>query len=282
MKSSEDYFYTIDGLRLYYQHWLPESPRSPQALLVIVHGLGEHSHRYRNVIDALVPKNIGVATFDLRGHGRSEGKRGHILFFRQYLLDLQQFLNVSRALHPEPCRFFLLGHSLGGLIVLRYCLDFEKTEFLSGVIASGPAIGVRMQVPAYKKMLAKTFSALIPVMRFQNEVHPELLSRDPAVVEGYLSDPLVHQQVTARFYTETVHVMEEVRRNISQLRLPVLFLQGDEDHLINPQSTVQAFNRIQFKDKTLKVYPGNLHEVFNDLDKERVIEDMYHWMQKHL
>lgn len=278
MKCSEDYFYTIDGLRLYCQHCVPDSSRTPKALLIIVHGLGEHSHRYRNVMDAMVLRQMGVAAFDLRGHGRSEGRRGHIRSFRDYLQDVRQFIQLCKALHPEPCKFFLAGHSLGGLIVLAYCL--ERIEFLSGVIASGPAIGVKLEVPNYKKILASILSAFLPSIRFQNEVHPHLLSRDPLVVENYLSDPLVHHEATARFYTETIKTMAEVRRNIPTLRLPVLFLQGENDQIVDPRAAEQAFQAIEFKDKTLHFYPNNLHEVFNDLDKERVFEDLYHWIQK--
>ncbi len=279
MKCSEDYFYTIDGLRLYYQHCVPDSSRTPKVLLIIVHGLGEHSHRYRNVMDAMVGRQMGVALFDLRGHGRSEGRRGHIRSFRDYLQDVRQFIQLCKALHPEPCRFFLVGHSLGGLIVLAYCL--ERIEFLSGVIASGPAIGVKLEIPNYKKILASILSAFLPSIQFQNEVHPHLLSRDPLIVESYLSDPLVHHEATARFYTETTRTMAEVRRNIPVLRLPVLFLQGENDRIVDPRATEQAFQAIQFKDKALQTYPNNLHEVFNDLDKERVFEDLYHWIQKH-
>lgn len=283
MKCSEDYFYAIDGLRLYYQHCVPDSGRgghgSPPLLLIIVHGLGEHSHRYQNVMDAMVSRQMGVAAFDLRGHGRSEGRRGHIRSFRDYLQDAHQFIQLCKALHPEPCKLFLVGHSLGGLIVLAYCL--ERTESLSGVIASGPAIGVKLEVPIYKKVLASALSAFLPSIRFQNEVRPHLLSRDPLVVKNYLSDPLVHHEATARFYTETIKTMAEVQRNIRALHLPVLFLQGENDRIVDLGATEQAFQAIGFKDKTLRLYPNNLHEVFNDLDKEIVFEDLYRWIQKH-
>ncbi len=282
MKCNEDYFYTIDGLLLYYQHCVPDTGRggvTPPLLLIIVHGLGEHSHRYRNVMDAMAGHQMGVAAFDLRGHGRSEGRRGHIRSFRDYLQDVRQFIQLCKALHPQPCKFFLAGHSLGGLIVLAYCL--ERTEFLSGVVASGPAIGVNMEVPGYKKILASALSAFFPSIRFQNEVHPHLLSRDPLVVENYLSDPLVHHSATARFYTEVIKTMTEVRRNIRALRLPVLFLQGENDRIVDPRAAEQAFQAIEFKDKTLRLYPNNLHEVFNDLDKEIIFEDLYRWIQKH-
>ncbi|MBI1976026.1 MAG: lysophospholipase [Candidatus Omnitrophica bacterium] len=279
MKCSEDYFYTIDGLRLYYQHCVPDAGLSPKVVLIVVHGLGEHSHRYRQVMDAMAGRQMGAAAFDLRGHGRSEGRRGHIRSFRDYLQDLRQFIQLCKALHPQPCQFFLTGHSLGGLIALAYCL--EKAESLNGVIVSGPALGVKLQVPGYKKFLASLLSAFLPSVHFQNEVHPHLLSRDPAVVEGYLSDPLVHHEVTARFYTETVKTMAEVQRNIPLLRLPVLFLQGENDHIVDPRAVQHAFQTIVFKDKTLYTYPGNLHEVFNDLDKERVFEDLYRWIQRH-
>ena len=277
MKCSEDYFYTIDGLRLYYQHCVLNAPK---ILLIIIHGLGEHSHRYQNLMDAMVPRRMGVAAFDLRGHGRSEGRRGHIRSFHEYLQDVHQFIQLCKVLHPEPCKFFLVGHSLGGLIALAYCL--ERTEFLSGVVVSGPAIGVRLQVPNYKKILASALSTFLPSIRFQNEVHPHFLSRDPLVIESYLSDPLVHHEATARFYTETIKAMAEVRRDIPALRLPVLFLQGESDRIVDPRATEQAFRSIQFKDKTLLTYPNSLHEVFNDLDKERVFEDFYHWIQKHV
>lgn len=280
MKCGEDYFYTLDGLQLYYQHCLPESHSRPRALLVIVHGLGEHSHRYRHVMEAMVSRQTGTAAYDLRGHGRSEGKRGHILSFRQYLQDLRQFLQLCRALHPEPCRFFLTGHSLGGLIALRYCM--ERSEYLSGVAVSGPALAVKLDVPAYKKFLARGFSFLFPSLSFQNEVHPHLLSRDPGIAEQYLSDPLVHHQASSRFYTETLKAMAEVRKGIAGLRLPVLFLQGEQDRIVDPETTLRVFQSIDLEDKTLKTYPGSLHEIFNDLDKERVFEDLLYWIQRHL
>lgn len=268
-----------DGVKIFYRHYPAESEK---ARLVIAHGLGEHSGRYGNVIERLLPRGISVWVPDHRGHGQSAGKRGHVLNFIQYLTDLKSMLELARDGMSADRNCFLLGHSLGGLIAIYYAQRFP--ELIDGVVASSPALGMVVKVPAAKKILGSMMSYLWPSLTLGNELDAGKISHDPDVVSAYENDPLVHDRVSTRFYTELMAAMETVDQQFSALKVPILMQVAGDDHLVNARTAGQFFEKLEIPDKTLHVYEGLYHELYNELEaqREKVLMDLADWLAERL
>lgn len=253
-----------------------------RARLVIAHGLGEHSGRYGNLRERLAAKGISTWLPDHRGHGQSSGKRGHINSLDEYLLDLRQMLAIARKDMPETQKCFLLGHSMGGLIALNYAIKHPNK--IDGVIASAPALAPASPVPKLKVLLGRIMSILYPTLAFNNELNPNLLSHDPAVVSDYTNDPLVHRQVTARWFTEISRAMSETGASAPELQKPVLLQVGSDDRLVAPEAVRQFFDNLSVTDKSLRTYHGLYHEIYNETAKERekVLKDLEKWLDEHI
>jgi len=265
MKHDEGTFNGYGGLELYYQRWLPEG--EPKAVLPIVHGFGEHSGRYGNVVDWFVPKGYAVYGFDLRGHGRSPGPRGYINEWGEFRGDVGAFLALVRE--QEPGRpLFLLGHSMGGLIVLEYAL--HHPEGLAGVIASGPLLA-QAGISPFLVMMGRVLSRIMPRFSLNTGLDATAISRDPAVVEAYVNDPLVHSMGTPRLSTELTAAYEWTHAHAAEMRVPCLIFHGSADRLALPEGSRIFFESVEFSDKERQVYEGCFHEVFNDVGKEQVL-----------
>ncbi len=274
-----DTFASHDGVNIFYRQYQAADER---ARLVIAHGLGEHSGRYGNVVNRLLPANYSLWIPDHRGHGRSGGKRGHVLNFEQYLLDLRLVVELAREDLPQGTKIFLLGHSMGGLIALYFVL--QNPELIDGVIASSPALGMVIEVPAVKNALGQVMSFLWPGLQLGNELDATKISRDESVVKAYQNDALVHDRVSARWFTEMLSTMEEVNRQASRMQIPVLMQVAGDDHLVNAQSSKQFFEKLTVADKTLHMYDGLYHEIYNELegDRQKVLGDLESWLDSHL
>jgi alpha-beta hydrolase superfamily lysophospholipase len=270
---------SADGVKIFFRHYPAESER---ARMVIAHGLGEHSGRYRNVVERMLPKGISVWVPDHRGHGQSEGKRGHVLNFVQYLADLRISVELARKGRPEGMKCFLLGHSMGGLIALYFAQQYPG--FIDGVVASSPALGMAIEIPAVKKVLGSLMSYIWPGLTMGNELDAGKVSHDPEVVRAYKTDPLVHDRVSARFFTEFLAAMETVYVQASALKVPTLLQVAGDDQLVNARSSVQFFKQLDLEDKTLHVYEGRYHEIYNEGEdlRRQVIEDLEEWLETHL
>ncbi len=266
-----------DGVKIFYRHYPAESER---ARLVIAHGLGEHSGRYGNVIERMLPMGISVWVPDHRGHGQSEGKRGHVLNFMQYLTDLRAMIELARDGMAGDCKCFLLGHSMGGLIAIHYAQRFP--ELIDGVLASSPALGMVIEVPAAKKILGLFMSYFWPGLTMGNDLDASKISHDQDVVRAYQNDPLVHDRVSARFFTELLAAMESVNQQASALNVPVLMQVAGEDYLVNADSSKHFFEKLTLQDKTLHVYDDMYHEIYNapEDQKGRVLDDLQTWLDK--
>jgi alpha-beta hydrolase superfamily lysophospholipase len=264
-------FAGTDGVDIFYRRCQPPDER---ARLVIAHGLGEHSGRYRNVSERLLPKGIGVWALDHRGHGRSGGPRGHVRVFDEYLEDLGTLIDLCKADAPAGRRCFLLGHSMGGLIALAFVL--RSPEVIDGVIASSPGLGLTQRIPAIKGVLGRIMSSVWPSLSLGNELDPSLISRDEDTVRAYQNDPLVHDRVTARWLTEFLSAMESTNRMASEIEIPILMQVAGDDRLVNPESSKAFFEKIAAEDKTLHVYEGLYHEVYNERedDRAKVLADL--------
>lgn len=267
------YITTADNIKIFYRCILTDQPK---ASVFIVHGLGEHSGRYGNIINAL--KDYNLFLFDLRGHGESGGKRGHVIRFDEYLDDIDALRNEVKPLMRG--KSFLLGHSMGGLIVLRYAI--YRSEGLAGVAASGPLLGVNVKVPKIKDMLGRVVANVLPGLLMSNEIDTNMLSHDKAVVDAYNSDPLVHSKVSARWYVEMIKAMEDTNANAEKLTIPCLIMHGSSDALTNPRSSRMFFEHAGSKDKTYKLYEGYYHEIFNEVEKQKPLSDLSEWIIKKI
>lgn len=262
-----------DGLALFCRAWQPTD--TPIATLVIVHGLGEHSERYNHVASHFVNKNYAVFALDLRGHGRSEGQRGHINSIQDYLNDVKALITYAKNQTPD-IPLFLLGHSMGGVTVLAYSLKYPAD--INAVLASGPGLMPKVHVPAWKAILGKIMSRLYPTLSLANGISPDTVSRDKAVVEAYIADPLVHDQVSARWYTEIIAAGQHVLNHANTLTIPALILQGSDDLLVDPVGAKQFFDGITLSDKHHIEYPKLYHEILNEPEQQTVLADIETWL----
>ena len=271
------------GTKIFWQAWLPPASRETmeerksRPLILLAHGLGEHSSRYGNIVNRLLSRGYPIFALDHRGHGRSEGKRGHIMSFSEYLEDLK----TLQALALEKTgknRTVLIGHSLGGLIALCYALENQET--LAGVVSSGPALKLRVQVPWIKAFLGKTLSRILPALTMDNGLNPEHLSHDPKVVQDYIQDPLVHKKVSARWFTEINSRMEWALAQAPKLTIPVLLIHGADDQLTDPRGTEAFAQKAGSVRKKLIIYPGLYHESFNEVEKEKPLRDLENWLNE--
>ncbi|UCF94651.1 MAG: lysophospholipase [Desulfobacterales bacterium] len=268
-----------DNLTIFYRQIRAEPER---ARLVIAHGLGEHSGRYGNLFKRLIPQGISIWALDHRGHGQSDGRRGHIQHFDQYLSDLGRLIQIVRQDRPDSGPCFLLGHSMGGLIALSFVRQGACP--LDGVIASSPALGMVIAVPALQKILVHTMSFVWPGLTMKNHLDATKISHDQAVIDAYENDPRVHHHVSARWFTEFLSAMETVHREASKIEIPLLLQVAGDDYLVNAQSALRFFEKLDLEDKTLRVYEGLYHEIYNESkdQREKVLRDLEDWLESHL
>ena len=274
MQHTEGKFDTGDRLELYYQAWLPD--REPKAVFAVVHGYGEHSGRYLNPVNYFVPRGFALYAYDLRGHGKSPGPRGHINCFDEYLSDTDIFLKLVRQLNPSRM-LFLLGHSLGGLIVAAFAESYPTGE-LSGLILSSAFLQMKMKVPGWKMTLARTLSNLRPTFTMTNDLGADLLSHDPSVAAAYTTDPLNHYVATARWGTEILAAQTRTLDRAGEVKTPTLVIYAGDDQIADPEGSASFFERLKVTGKTTHRYDGYFHEVFNEVGQEIVFQDMETWL----
>jgi alpha-beta hydrolase superfamily lysophospholipase len=277
MEHKEGTFQGADGLQLYYQSWRGE--KETRAVLAIIHGFGEHSGRYTNVVNHLISHGYVIYGFDLRGHGRSPGQRGHINSWDEYRGDVKNFLHqISKQEPNEPV--FMLGHSMGALIALDYLL--RQPAGLSGAIISGAPLEPVGVAKPFLVLLARTLSRIWPSFSLPLGLDTKALSRNKDVVKAYEEDPLVHGKTTVRWGTEILKTIEWVKARAAEVNIPILLIHGGFDPLNSPHGTRIFFDKVTFPDKDMKIYPGSYHEAHNDLDYELVMNDMAQWLGRHV
>ncbi len=263
-----------DGCELYWQSWRPESPH---AQLLILHGFGEHSGRYRRLAGELVAAGVAVHAFDHRGHGRSGGARGRIRRWADFRRDAGHMAGV---LADASLPLFFYGHSMGGLMVLDYALRGEDPE-PAGVIASSPFLWPE-SVPAWRRVLAAVAAALAPGFTESARIDARLLSRDPAVVHDYEQDPLVHGEISARLAHEMFSTARRTRGAGAGIRQPLLIVQGEDDRLCPAQGSERFFAGVTHPDRIRRTWPQTRHEPHNDLDRDEVITTIREWLLARL
>ena len=276
MNQNTGKFTGAGGCQLYYKSWEPDE--KPTAKLIIVHGAGEHIDRYENLVNVLPGLGYVVVGYDQRGHGRSEGQRGHINAWEEYRGDLKYFVEEANQMYPE-IPTFILGHSLGSLIVLDYII--HHADGIKGAIISGTALVPKDAAPPSLVFIAKVLSNIYPRFPLKVPLPGSSLSRDPEVARNYDEDPLVHLSRSARWATESLKVIDRIDSNLNKISMPILFVHGEQDPLVEFEGAQKCFDRIKSEDKTIYIYPENLHETHNDLDHLKVVADITSWLGNH-
>ena len=264
-----------DGLRLYVRRHVVDHPR---AEVVIVHGFGEHSGRYGALTDHLIRQRYSVCAYDHRGHGLSDGLPGHVDRFNEYEDDLHRVLSSVRA-RGQSSKLCLVGHSMGGLITLRYLV--KESASVAAAVVSAPLIEVAVRVPAHKMMIARVSARVAPRLRLGNEIDPAVLSRDPEVGLAYSKDPLVNRVVSSRWFTEATQAMAEIKLWAPGITAPLLVMHGTEDKLASAEATRELFDRLGSKEKELGIYEGYYHELFNEPEKQQIFDRVSRWIADH-
>ncbi len=249
-----------------------------KARMVIIHGLGEHSGRYLDLTRNLAELGISVWFLDLRGHGKSGGGKGHVDSFDDYTRDVMHVVDLALAGKPADMNCFLLGHSMGGLVAIGFALEHQN--LIDGLIVSSPALGVAVPVPALKKAAAALFARFFPRLGIKNELDPQNISHDPEIVKKYVDDPLVHDRVSTGWYMQFVKAMEKAHRRAGEINIPVLVQAAGEDRLVSTAAVAAFFENLTMPDRTLRLYDGLYHEIYNELepDREKVISELTGWL----
>jgi acylglycerol lipase len=261
-----------DGVALYWQGWLPEGP--PRGLLLICHGMGEHSGRYTTVVDTLVPDGWAVYGLDHRGHGRSRGRRVHVRRYAHYLADFATFHRTVAARHPDLTPF-LLGQSMGGQIALAYALDHQHE--LAGLVLAAPALSAG-DVPRALLPLLKLLARAVPLVRWA-VVDGGEVSHDEVYVEAKRRDPLVHQgEPTLGLSLALAGQMAALPARTRGLRLPLLLQHGTGDRICRPDGTETLAASVGTADDTVRWYDGFWHEIYHEPERELPLADLREWL----
>jgi len=276
MKHSEFKFKTFDGLSLFAQSWQPKN--QTKAVVCLVHGMGEHSGRYSHVADQITQAGYSLIAFDLRGHGQSEGPRGHTPSYEALLQDISSLLEVANKKFPQ-LPSFLYGHSLGGNLVLNYVL--RRQSHLKGVIATDPWFRLAFEPPRFKIILAQITNYIWPSFSQKNGLDTKVLSRDPEVVRAYENDQLVHDHISARMFIGVYQAGQWALKHASEFPLPLLLMHGGEDKIISVEASREFANRIT-KKCIFKIWNSLYHEIHNEPEKEKVFKFLIDWLDKQV
>ena len=277
MKSQTGKFQGAAGQSVYHQYWTPE--QTPRAILLVVHGAGEHSDRYAHLAEYFCEAGYVVAALDHIGHGRSDGTYGHMDSFDHHLETLEVFRQQVAADFPG-LPMVLLGHSMGGLISACYLLRHQG-EFAACAL-SGPAIKTDLEPGFLQIAIIRLLSLLAPKLGVM-QLDSAGVSRDPAVVAAYQQDPLVnHGKMSARFVAELFRGMNEIQERAGEISLPLLVMHGEGDVMTAPSGSRFLHEAVSSTDKTLKLYPELYHEIFNEPERDQVFADLLTWCDQQL
>lgn len=277
MKHRDGSFQGARGQSIYYRYWTPDA--APRGVILLVHGAGEHGDRYAHFAGRCCDAGLAVVAPDHVGHGKSDGDYGHLERFQDHLDNLDAFRQqVTQDFPALP--LVLVGHSMGGLISACYLLE-QQAQFAACVL-SGPAIKTELEPGFVQTTLIRLLSALAPRMGVM-QLDAAGVSRDPAVVEAYKQDPLInHGKMSARFVSELFNAMHRIQAGARTIELPLLIMHGDADAMTAPAGSQFLYDHVGSRDKTLKLYPGLYHEIFNEPEREQVIDDLLEWVEPRL
>jgi alpha-beta hydrolase superfamily lysophospholipase len=274
MEVSERFILNSSGKKIFFREW--EIKGQPKKNILIIHGLGEHSGRYKEFAEFYIKKGIGVYALDLQGHGKSEGKRGHIKSFEEYLDSIENLLIFIRKKFLDT-PIILFGHSLGGLIGLNFLIERESKEIESAVISS-PWIETAIKVPEYLIIIQKILKRVFPSLRLNNRLISNHLSKNKDIVSEYDKDELVHNKISLKLYSEVLRSIDNVKEKASRIKIKTLLYNGKSDKIISSNGTLKISK--QLKKHKIKLYENVYHEPHNDLEKEEIYQDILEFIKK--
>ncbi|MCO5232368.1 MAG: alpha/beta hydrolase [Chitinophagales bacterium] len=276
MKSNTYQLTTSDGLKLYGKYWTPDS--NLKGVITWVHGMGEHIERYEHVAKVITEAGYAIVGYDHRGHGRSEGNRGHIPSYEQFMDDLTLVFNQSSNLFPN-IPHFIYGHSMGGGLVANY-LERRKPQ-VKAALLSAPYFRLATPQPAIKLALGRLTQNLVPKLALPTGLNPQHISRDAEVVKKYISDPLVHDKVSAKMGISLIENGEYAIAHAGDIQVPTLVLHGTGDQLTDCKAS-EEFAKKGGSLIQIKLYKGLFHEIHNEPEKDIVFKDIIDWLNNHL
>ena len=260
---------------VFFQSWIPS--QKPSALLILIHGFGEHSSRYAtHFAEFYNNENIGILTFDLPGHGKSSGKKGHIAEPAVLLEIIDKMIKEAKEKYPLT-PIFLYGHSFGGEVTLWYTL--VRTPPVNGIIVTAPLIGPKEAVPQLKLILAEVMDKVLPSFSLDNGIDVNLLSRDPEIVKQYISDPLVHNKISAKSGMFVINRGQWILDNAQENRNQILVMVGKGEGVVNKEA-IDKFCR-SAPSITYKVWPNLFHELHNEPEKKEIFEYTLKWIKSY-
>ncbi|MFD0993518.1 alpha/beta hydrolase [Tenacibaculum geojense] len=266
---------TVKNIPIYIQNWLPENP---QAIVIVAHGMGEHSGRYEKTVAANFYNNdIGVVAFDHIGHGKSGGKRGHNPGYETVLDVIEAVLNVTKQIAADK-PVFIYGHSMGGNAIINYIL--KRKPAIKGAIASSPFLKLAFQPPKWKLAAGKLLLNIAPSITMGNELNPNDISRDPEEVIKYQEDDLVHDKISPNYSITFIENGQWAINNAYTLHIPMYVFHGTDDKIIDYKGSETFANNTE--KASLKLYKGGYHELHNDICKKEVLADMLTWVKSNL
>jgi len=280
LKSFESKFEGSNGISFYIRGWDPTNNR-PKALLSLIHGLGEHTGRYLHVGKSMTDAGYALVGFDLRGHGKSGGARGHFPSLNTVMQDMRQFSKFLVQRYPD-IPHFLYGHSLGGLLSLAYALQYPAG--LNGVIVTGAALRSSLQEQKNKIAMVNLLGSVLPSITVPSGLDATTISRDADVVQKYINDPLVHDKTSLGLGKAALKAIEQCFTQAKEFAPPLLIMHGSVDKLTYPSGS-EDFAKLATetnKDVTLKLWDGLYHEIHNEPEKAEVFKVMIEWIDKHL
>ena len=272
------------------------------AAVVLVHGAGEHCGRYSHVVEKLTSHGIAVVTGDLPGHGRTEGLRGHVDSFEEYLDAVEGWVRQAEELAERTAQMAfermgelpgafrqdasnapiaLIGHSMGGLVVVRYLQERAAAHpRLVSAVVSSPCLRLSKEVPGWQRSLAGVLDSVTPRLRMASNIAPTDVSRAPEVIRSYGTDPLNGNKVSVRWFRELNRAMESACANPHRITVPMLVMQAGQDKLVAPQETEAFYKKLSAHDRhKFVMYPELYHELFNEPERENVFAEMMNWLQ---
>ena len=262
--------------RLFVRRFEPVTGRAPRSLF-IVHGMGEHGGRYRHVVEALVNANWNVTVSDLRGYGRSEGRRAYVRSFDQHVEDLAR---VFSAFADDDCPTALLGHSMGGLISIRFAQKYQSR--IKALALSSPCLRLRVHVPRLTLAAGRVCSFIVPRKRFQTTVDPSFTTRSAAVLEQRTTDPLMIGFVTARSFFQLRAGMTNAMNEAKLIRTPLLVLQAGADKVVDPSAAREFCEEVGSSDVTHCHLEGQYHEILNEPESSETLDVLKKWLDKRV
>ncbi|MFH0800721.1 MAG: alpha/beta hydrolase [Pseudomonadota bacterium] len=261
------------GMVYFYQHWIPEVPR---ALVVFVHDLGDHIGRYGEFVSRFTSRGYAVALYDQRGHGRSDGRRGDVEGFMDWVNDLASFVHFSQMSVPTDTPLFIVGSGVGALIGFNFLLTHSAP--VAGMVSISAAVQPALRIPKWKKKIASRLVGFIPHTPISTGVRPEYLTGDEGEAAAIKNDSLFHNSVTARALGELTRVTELVMAVPHRIYAPMLMLAGSADTICDPEGTARFASRLSSSDRGYHVYSGFRHDLLHETDRLRVMDDIEGWI----